>query len=118
MCRVWLRDVPERQQPAPSDCASAIRMVPRDAIVLFGDLKRAASVAPAGGSSAVGRARSGVQGNIAIFRGIGSAGEWQSGAPRARQGVVGVSATAPAVAPSAASKAPEAKGAIKPEKPQ
>ena len=119
MCRVWLRDVPERQQPAPSDCATAIRMVPRDAIVLFGDLKRAASVAPAGGfPAATRRDNGGGPGNIATFRGVGSGGEMRTAAPRRRQGVVGVSATAAAVVPSAASKAPEAKSPLKPEKPQ
>ncbi len=38
MCRVWLRDVPERQQPAPTDCATALRTRPRNSILLFGDL--------------------------------------------------------------------------------
>lgn len=36
MCRVWLRDVPERQQPAPSDCVTALRTRPRDATLLLG----------------------------------------------------------------------------------
>lgn len=44
MCRVWLADVAERQQPAPTDCATAIRTMPRDATVLFGDLKRGATL--------------------------------------------------------------------------
>jgi hypothetical protein len=37
MCRVWLRDVPERQQPAPTDCATALRSRPRDAKILMGE---------------------------------------------------------------------------------
>jgi hypothetical protein len=37
MCRVWLRDVPERQQPAPTDCVTALRMRPRDATLLMGE---------------------------------------------------------------------------------
>lgn len=36
MCRVWLRDVPERQQPAPTDCVTALRTRPRDATLLLG----------------------------------------------------------------------------------
>lgn len=36
MCRVWLRDVPERQQPAPTDCVTALRTRPRDATLLMG----------------------------------------------------------------------------------
>lgn len=46
MCRVWLPDVPERQQPAPTDCASALRTRPRNAILLFGDLSREAKQPP------------------------------------------------------------------------
>jgi hypothetical protein len=37
MCRVWLKDVPATRQPAPTDCASAIKTRPRDAILLIGD---------------------------------------------------------------------------------
>lgn len=37
MCRVWLRDVPERQQPAPTDCVTALRSRPRDATLLMGE---------------------------------------------------------------------------------
>ncbi len=37
MCRVWLKDVPAAQQPAPTDCAAAIRNRPADAQVLFGE---------------------------------------------------------------------------------
>lgn len=46
MCRVWLRDVPERQQPAPTDCATALRTRPRTAILLFGDLSTEAKQPP------------------------------------------------------------------------
>lgn len=46
MCRVWLRNVPERQQPAPTDCASAIRTRPRDAILLLGEPARNAKLPP------------------------------------------------------------------------
>jgi hypothetical protein len=37
MCRVWLKDVPVGRQPAPTDCASAIKSRPRDAILLIGE---------------------------------------------------------------------------------
>jgi hypothetical protein len=37
MCRIWLNDVPANQQPAPTDCASAVRNRPTNARVLFGD---------------------------------------------------------------------------------
>jgi hypothetical protein len=36
MCRIWLKDVPPNQQPAPTDCASAVRNRPRDGRVIFG----------------------------------------------------------------------------------
>ena len=48
MCRVWLRDVPERQQPAPTDCATALRTRPRSAILLFGDLSTEVKQPPEG----------------------------------------------------------------------
>lgn len=37
MCRVWLAGVPPTQQPAPTDCASAVRNRPSNGRVLFGD---------------------------------------------------------------------------------
>jgi hypothetical protein len=37
LCRVWLKDVPAGQQPAPTECATAIRHRPPTALVLFGD---------------------------------------------------------------------------------
>jgi hypothetical protein len=37
MCRIWINDVPAGQQPAPTDCASAVRNRPANARVLFGD---------------------------------------------------------------------------------
>lgn len=40
MCRIWLDKVPPAQQPAPTDCASAVRNLPRNARVLFNDEKR------------------------------------------------------------------------------
>ncbi|HEY0777274.1 MAG TPA: hypothetical protein VGD56_04830 [Gemmatirosa sp.] len=37
MCRVWLSGVPATQQPAPTDCATAVRNRPSNGRVLFGD---------------------------------------------------------------------------------
>ena len=35
MCRIWVDNVPARQQPAPTDCASAIRNRPPNGRVIF-----------------------------------------------------------------------------------
>jgi len=37
MCRIWIDDVPAGKQPAPTDCASAVRNRPANGKVLFGD---------------------------------------------------------------------------------
>ena len=37
MCRIWINGVPAGQQPAPTDCASAVRNRPTNGKVLFGD---------------------------------------------------------------------------------
>ena len=37
MCRIWIDDVPAAQQPAPTDCASAVRNRPAKGRVIFGD---------------------------------------------------------------------------------
>jgi hypothetical protein len=37
MCRIWINGVPAGQQPAPTDCASAVRNRPANGKVLFGD---------------------------------------------------------------------------------
>lgn len=37
MCRIWLDDVPPAQQPAPTDCATAVRTRPAKGRVIFGD---------------------------------------------------------------------------------
>lgn len=37
MCRIWLDKVPPKQQPAPTDCATAVRNRPSNGRVLFGD---------------------------------------------------------------------------------
>ena len=38
MCRIWLDNVPPTQQPAPTDCATAIRNRPTNGRVVFGDV--------------------------------------------------------------------------------
>jgi hypothetical protein len=37
MCRIWIEGVPAGQQPAPTDCASAVKNRPSNGRVLFGD---------------------------------------------------------------------------------
>ena len=37
MCRIWLDNVPARQQPAPTDCPTAVRNRPPNGKVIFGD---------------------------------------------------------------------------------
>ena len=37
MCRIWIKGVPPGQQPAPTDCSSAVRNRPANGRVLFGD---------------------------------------------------------------------------------
>jgi len=37
MCRVWIEGVPRDQQPAPTDCVTAVRNRPANASVIFGD---------------------------------------------------------------------------------
>jgi hypothetical protein len=37
MCRIWLDNVPASQQPASTDCVSAVRNRPNNARVIFGD---------------------------------------------------------------------------------
>jgi hypothetical protein len=37
MCRIWINGVPAGQQPAPTDCTSAVRNRPANGRVLFGD---------------------------------------------------------------------------------
>ena len=37
MCRIWLDNVPPAQQPAPTDCASAARNLPRNGRLIYND---------------------------------------------------------------------------------
>lgn len=41
MCRIWLDNVPPAQQPAPTDCASAARNLPRNARLIYNEEPRA-----------------------------------------------------------------------------
>ena len=40
MCRIWIQGVPPDRQPAPTDCATAVRRRPANARVIFGDLSK------------------------------------------------------------------------------
>jgi len=35
-CRIWIAGVPAKQQPAPTDCATALRQNPTNGVVLYG----------------------------------------------------------------------------------
>ena len=37
MCRIWIEGVPATQQPAPTDCNTAVRNRPVNGTVIFGD---------------------------------------------------------------------------------
>lgn len=37
MCRIWIEGVPASQQPAPTDCVTAVRNRPVNGRVIFGD---------------------------------------------------------------------------------
>ena len=37
MCRIWIEGVPASQQPAPTDCVTAVRKRPVNGTVIFGD---------------------------------------------------------------------------------
>jgi hypothetical protein len=37
MCRIWINGVPAAQQPAVTDCATAVKNLPPNARVIFGD---------------------------------------------------------------------------------
>jgi hypothetical protein len=54
MCRVWLRDVPAVQQPAPTDCQTALRTKPVNATVLYGPESRRSATSPSSWSRSAG----------------------------------------------------------------
>jgi hypothetical protein len=37
MCRIWIEGVPAGQQPAPTDCVTAVRNRPVNGTVIFGE---------------------------------------------------------------------------------
>jgi hypothetical protein len=37
LCRIWIENVPPAQQPAPTDCSTAVRNRPANGRVIFGD---------------------------------------------------------------------------------
>lgn len=39
-CRIWMDDVPPAQQPAPTDCQTALRQKPANGTVVFGPTER------------------------------------------------------------------------------
>lgn len=39
-CRIWMEGVPAAQQPAPTDCATALRQRPSNGVVLYGPAPR------------------------------------------------------------------------------
>lgn len=40
MCRIWMTGVPAAQQPAPTDCATALRQRPTNGVVLYGPSRK------------------------------------------------------------------------------
>ena len=39
-CRIWIDGVPAQQQPAPTDCATALRQKPANGTILYGPSER------------------------------------------------------------------------------
>lgn len=39
-CRIWMDGVPAAQQPAPTDCTTALRKRPANSVLVFGPAKR------------------------------------------------------------------------------
>lgn len=46
MCRIWVDNVPAARQPAPTDCASAVRNRPPNARVIFPEPREGARLLP------------------------------------------------------------------------
>ncbi len=49
MCRIWVDNVPANKQPAPTDCASALKNKPTNGRVIFGEAKPVVSPTPPSG---------------------------------------------------------------------
>jgi hypothetical protein len=57
LCRVWLENVPASQQPAPTDCATAIKNRPQNARIVFGNLRDEAAKPPQKSNAAPSQSR-------------------------------------------------------------
>lgn len=91
LCRVWLENVPAGQQPAPTDCATAIKNRPNNARIVFGKLKEDAPKPQLKSATTPSTAREGGWTNHL------------SDPPRSRDGAAGVhpvNSTMPAVRPT------------------
>ena len=51
MCRIWIEGVPPNQQPAPTDCVTAVRNRPVNGTVIFGDSPKRGNEKPKKGKS-------------------------------------------------------------------
>ncbi|HEX7546401.1 MAG TPA: hypothetical protein VF368_06720 [Gemmatimonadaceae bacterium] len=91
LCQVWLENVPVSQQPAPTDCATAIKNRPNNARIVFGKLKEDAPRPQLKSATTPSTAREGGWTNHL------------SDPPRSRDGAAGVhpvNSTMPAVRPT------------------
>lgn len=110
MCRVWLKDVPERSQPAATDCATAIKSRPRDALLLLGEPSRNAKLPTARRSPIP--SRSPIEDATGMRRGFNSINPVDRSASLQRQQQAASSGTQ--AAPPRATPAPvQAQGAVK-----
>jgi hypothetical protein len=77
MCRVWVHGVPPAQQPAPTQCAKAVRVRSPNSHVVFGTSRQgalASASAPATGVGAIGGGHPLVQGGAPTGAGGGAIG--------------------------------------------
>ena len=51
MCRIWIEGVPPGQQPAPTDCVTAVRNKPVNGSVIFGESPKRDNEKPKKGKS-------------------------------------------------------------------
>jgi hypothetical protein len=90
LCQVWLENVPVGQQPAPTDCATAIKNRPNNAHIVFGKLTGEDAKSPLKTTTASPARQSGWTNRVAD-------------PPRQGEGAAGVhpvSSTMPAVRPT------------------
>jgi hypothetical protein len=59
LCQVWLENVPVGQQPAPTDCATAIKNRPNNARIVFGTLTEESAKSPLKATTTASPARQG-----------------------------------------------------------